>query len=66
VGRRRRGACNDNDDDYDDNGDNHNDSIGNELVDDTSDPSAQHNNQPYKRGEKEIATKRMTTMCAGG
>ena len=30
-----------------------------------SDPSAQHNNQPYERGEEEMATKRKTRDGGG-
>ena len=40
----------------------------NEDVDDTPDPSAQHqhNNQPYKRGEEAMTTKRKLMSSVGG
>jgi hypothetical protein len=51
-GRRRRGAC-DEDDDNDNTHNNHDDLIGNEDVNNMSGPSAQHNNQPHKRGRQQ-------------
>ena len=51
VGQCRLGADNDND-----NNNSHNNLIGDEDIEYASDPSAQHNNQPYEWGNEEMAT----------
>jgi hypothetical protein len=60
-------VCNNNVDD-DDNGkdNNHGNLVGNEAVNVTSDQSAQHNNQLFDRGKKDMPTKRKTMPCLGG
>ena len=56
IGQCRLGA-----DEGDNNDDNHDDLIDNEDINNTSNPSAQHNTQPYKREEEDMAMKRKTT-----